>query len=69
MFLLKMAEQTFLINNIIIDGKKSDSLPTTGTYNMSASCQKGSELSWDPISKTITYNSGSKCYYGFCSRV
>ena len=49
-----------LINNIIIDGKKSDSLPTTGTYNMSASCQKGSELSWDPISKTITYNSGSK---------
>ena len=49
-----------LIKNITIDGKKSNSLPNKGTYSMTYSCDKNSNLTWDPISKTITYESGSK---------
>ena len=47
------------VSSITIDGETSNSLPTSGYYNMSSSCAKGSDLSWDPTSKTITYNSGS----------
>ena len=47
------------ISAITIDGEASDSLPTSGYYSMSATCTKGSNLTWDSISKTITYNSGS----------
>ncbi|MEE3343331.1 MAG: hypothetical protein VZS44_04490 [Bacilli bacterium] len=56
-------EQTgvdILVDNITIDGKKSKSLPNTGIYNMTYNCKKNSILTWDPISKTITYESGSK---------
>ncbi|MBR3162419.1 MAG: hypothetical protein IKF19_06795 [Bacilli bacterium] len=56
-------EQTgvdILIKNITIDGKKSTNLPNKGTYNMTYQCDKNSNLTWDPISKTITYESGSK---------
>ena len=49
-----------LINNITIDGKKSNSLPITGIYEMTYNCEKNSTLSWEPISKTITYENGSK---------
>ncbi len=48
------------VSSITIDGTTSDSLPTEGLYNMSSSCTKGSTLTWDKLSKTITYNSGSK---------
>ena len=47
------------ISGITIDGESSDSLPTKGYYNMTSSCDMGSVLSWDPLSKTITYGSGS----------
>ena len=56
-------EQTgvdILINNITIDGNKSNNLPKKGTYKMTAACKKGSKLTWEPISKTITYENGSK---------
>ena len=49
-----------LIKNITIDGKKSNNLPTKGIYNMTYQCEKNSTLTWEPISKTITYESGSK---------
>ena len=47
------------VSSIIIDGVTSSSLPTSGYYDMTYSCTKGSNLTWDPLSKTITYNSGS----------
>lgn len=49
-----------LIKDIYIDGKKSNNLPVKGTYNMNYTCSKNSSLSWNPISRTITYESGSK---------
>ena len=48
------------ISNITIDGESSDSLPTSGYYDMTATCEKGSVLTWDSTWKTITYKSGSK---------
>ncbi len=48
------------ISSIKIDGKSSTTLPTSGYYTMSSSCTKGSSLSWDGVSKTITYAKGSK---------
>lgn len=48
------------VSSITIDGKSSDSLPTSGYYTMSSSCSKGSSLTWDSYSKTITYGKGSK---------
>ena len=47
------------VSAITIDGVTSKSLPTEGYHDMTATCTKGSILTWDPISKTITYNSGS----------
>ena len=48
------------VSSITIDGVASNYLPTSGYYTMSSSCEKGSSLSWEPLSKTITYASGSK---------
>ena len=48
------------ISSITIDGASSDSLPVDGYYTMSSTCTKGSTLSWDGYSKTITYSKGSK---------
>ncbi|MBQ8681901.1 MAG: hypothetical protein IJ509_03215 [Bacilli bacterium] len=47
------------ITSIMVDGEESKSLPVSGYYDMTASCSKGSVLSWEPLSKTITYDSGS----------
>lgn len=47
------------ITSIMIDGVESSYLPTRGYYEMSATCSKGSKLSWEPLSKTITYEKGS----------
>ena len=48
------------ISSITIDGASSDSLPVDGYYTMSSTCTKGSSLTWDGYSKTITYSKGSK---------
>ena len=48
-----------IIRNVTIDGKSSDYIPISGYYNMTSSCTKGSTLSWEPLSKTITYEGGS----------
>ena len=48
------------ISSITIDGASSDSLPVDGYYTMSSTCSKGSALSWNKYSKTITYSKGSK---------
>ena len=47
------------ITDVTIDGIESMYIPTEGFYEMSATCSKGSNLSWEPLSKTIIYNSGS----------
>ena len=57
---LEKEDVDILINNITIDGKNSESLPTSGIYNMTYKCEKNSNLTWEPISKTITYEGGSK---------
>lgn len=48
------------ISSIKIDGASSDSLPVDGYYTMSSTCSKGSTLSWNKYSKTITYSKESK---------
>mgnify|MGYP003302780173 CR=1 FL=1 len=48
------------VSSITIDGKASNNLPTSGYYTMSSTCSKGSNLSWEPFTKTITYENGSK---------
>ena len=48
-----------LFRNIIIDGVKSDTLPSNGRYTMSSVCDKGSNISWDSLTRTVIYNSGS----------
>ena len=52
-------EADISISSIVIDGYKSDSLPVSGFYNMTASCEKGSNISWDSFSKTLVYGRGS----------
>ena len=47
------------ISSVTIDGEESNYIPTEGYYDMTATCSKGSNLTWEPLSKTITYNSGS----------
>lgn len=51
------------VANITIDGASSKYLPTSGLYNMSASCSdssNNSKVEWDSLSKTITYSNGFK---------
>lgn len=48
------------VSSITVDGKSSQSIPTDGYYTMSSTCTKGSSLTWDGYSKTITYGKGSK---------
>lgn len=48
-----------LISSITIDGETSDHIPINGYYSMTSTCQKGSNLSWDPLKKTINYAPGS----------
>lgn len=59
------------ISSIVIDGEASDSLPVKGYYNMTYSCIKGSNLSWDSFNKTLIYNKKSyindECSLNFTS--
>ena len=48
------------VSNISIDGATKSYIPTTGYYDMTYTCTKGSSLSWDTVTKTITYSGGSK---------
>ena len=48
------------VSNIKIDGNKVNYLPVDGYYDMEAVCEKGSKLSWEPYSKTLIYENGSK---------
>ena len=54
------SDADIIISSIKIDGASSDSLPVDGYYTMSSTCSKGSALSWNKYSKTITYSKGSK---------
>lgn len=48
------------VSSIIIDGAKSSSLPTSGNYTMTYDCSRGSNLSWNTYTKSITYEIGAK---------
>ena len=48
------------VTSITVDGENSKSIPTDGYYTMRSTCTKGSSLTWDGYSKTITYGKGSK---------
>ena len=58
-----------LVSNITIDGKSSDVLPTTGRYVMTSKCKKGSNISWDSLTRTLIYDKesivGDKCSLSF----
>lgn len=47
------------VSSITIDGESSNSTPSSGLYTMSATCTKGSSLTWDSLTRTITYGAGS----------
>ena len=47
------------IDKIVVDGIESDKLPVEGFYKMSASCEKGSKLFWEPLTRVVTYSKGS----------
>ena len=49
------------VSGITIDGEESKSLPVSGYYSMTSSCEKAGEntLTWEPLSKTLTYSGGA----------
>ena len=47
------------ISSIKINNVTSNSLPTSGLYDMTYTCSKGSQLEWEPYSKSIIYKSVS----------
>ena len=49
----------FLVKEIIVDGKESNQIPNTGRYNMEATCDNGSIVRWDSLTKTIKMSGGS----------
>ena len=48
-----------LFKNIVIDGKESEFLPSSGRYTMTSVCERGSNISWDSLTRTIVYGKGS----------
>lgn len=49
----------FLVKDIIIDGKQSNQIPNVGRYTMEATCENGSVIKWDPLTKSIMMSGGS----------
>ena len=49
----------FLVKSIIVDGKQSSKIPNTGRYNMEASCDNGSVIKWDSLTKSIKISGGN----------
>ena len=52
-------ESDIMISDITIDGKKSSSLPVSGYYEMAAICEKGSNIDWDVVNKSLVYHQSS----------
>ncbi len=57
------------VSSITIDGVESKYLPVNDFYDMTAVCEKGSQVSWDTFSKSLIYNSesyvGDSCSLNF----
>lgn len=49
----------FFVKKIIIDGKDSDYLPSSGRYTMESLCDKGSNIKWDSLTRSLIFASGS----------
>ncbi len=47
------------ISSIVIDGKDSKYMPVDGYYDMKYVCKMGSNLSWDTMTSSLHYQSGS----------
>lgn len=56
-----------IISSIKINGVDSNNLPTSGLYNMTYTCDKGSSLSWDKYGKNIIYDSSKTILRDDCS--
>lgn len=50
------------VSKITIDGFESKSLPTSDLYDMTSVCEKGSNLTWDSMTKSLIY--GKDSYVG-----
>ncbi len=48
-----------LVKHIVIDGKSSTSLPNSGRYTMVSSCENGSEVKWNSLTKSLMFSAGS----------
>ena len=54
-----------VVSEILVDGKVSKSLPKDGFYDMNSVCEKGSNVQWNSLNRTLIYDKGS--YVGdFC---
>ena len=60
--LVDFKDSDVYVSSITIDGVASSSLPVNGYYDMNASCEKGSHVSWDAVNKVLIY--GDKSYIG-----
>lgn len=49
-----------VISSIVVDGVKQYNLPSTGIYNMTSSCSRGTVISWDNVTRSLVYNVGAK---------
>ena len=47
------------VSKITIDGIESKSLPTSNLYDMTAVCEKGSNVTWNTMTKSLIYGKGS----------
>lgn len=60
-----------VVSQIKIDGRDSKYLPSNGLYDMKATCEKGSHISWDKLNKTLVYDKDTfvndKCSLVFSS--
>ena len=58
---IEVASFDIQLASVTIDGQKANSLPTSGTYELSNyTCSKGSTLEWDTYKKSITFSAGTQ---------
>ena len=56
---VKFDRPDIVVSGITIDGVSSSSLPVSGFYDMKATCEKGSHVVWDALSKKLVYDKNS----------
>lgn len=56
-----------IISSIKVNGTVSNTLPTSGLYEMNYSCEKGTVLTWDTYNKNIIYDGSKSVLRDNCS--